>query len=149
MAVLAYNTLEEFRDWWLRCPKIRPPMDTISTYSDSTCVVLYRKGQYQVQMIVCKPHAVIREHSHPNVDSYEFPIGGEGDVTIDGYTWNTRNTKKVVHLAANCVHSAITGPKGGIFLSIQKWTDGVTPKCAGLDSSDLSTAHDWCTKEMI
>lgn len=149
MATLAYNTLEEFRDWWLRCPKIRPPMDAVNIYPDVNTVTLYRKGQYQVQMIVCEPNTVIREHSHPNSDSYEVPVFGEADTILEGYAMNTRGLRKPAAVTANRRHSATVGPRGGIFLSIQKWADGVTPKCVGLDSSDSSTGQDWVVRKTL
>lgn len=141
-----FSTLDEFKDWWLRNRKLRPPVDAVKSYPNINSVVLYRKGQFQVQMIVSGPGALAVEHSHPNVSSYELAMAGEGDITINGKTWNTRNSKEEVYITANMPHSGTAGPCGGIFLSIQKWADGVTPTCVGMDSPNSNTAHEWCVK---
>ena len=141
---MTFETLDQFKDWWLRTRKLRPPTDAMRMYPNINSVVLYRKGQFQVQMIVGDPGVSVAEHGHPNVDSYELAIAGDGDLTVDGETWNTGLLKKEVYIRANVLHSGTAGPNGGIFLSIQKWADGVTPTCVGLDSPDSNTAHDWC-----
>ena len=144
MSKTTFHTLNEFKKWWLRTRKLRPPLDAVHTYPAMNSVTLYRKGQFQVQLIVSAPNTTVKEHTHPNVDSYELAMAGDGDLTIDGKTWNTKGSKEEVYILANCPHGGTAGPNGGIFLSIQKWADGVTPTCVGLDSPGSDTAHDWC-----
>ena len=142
---MKFDTLEDFRDWWLRTRKFRPPVDPLRTYPNATTVVLYRRGQYQVQMVNIAPNTTIREHDHPNIDSYEVTIGGCGDICIWGKTANTldKTLPRIVSLPSGCPHGGRTGPEGGTFLSIQKWRNGVAPTCVGVDSGDNTSAFDW------
>ena len=75
--------------------------------------VQYRDEEFQVQVFLFPPFAIAPEHTHPNVHSYE--VGLSGDL------WFSH------------VHGASIGPKGGMFLSVQQWLNGVKPSCVGKD----------------
>jgi quercetin dioxygenase-like cupin family protein len=147
MAAGQFETLEEFKTWWLRKKPLRPPLSGVYKYPGLTTVTLYRRGQYQVQMVVTEPNVDVAEHCHPNVDSYEMALAGVGDVSIADVLRNTKKMPIFVHIPAGCVHSGKSSPEGGIFLSIQKWLNNVSPTCVGLDSSDATTAATWCVEE--
>lgn len=142
-----FETLEEFKDWWLRKRSLRPPLNSIYKYPGLTTVTLYRRGQYQVQMVSTEPNVAVAEHCHPNVDSYEVALAGMGDVAIAELLRNTKNMPMHVHIPAGCMHGGKSSPQGGIFLSIQKWINNIPPTCVGLDSKDTTTAADWCVEE--
>ena len=48
--------------------------------------VMYKEGQYQVECLNWPPHAIIPEHRHPDIDSYEAV----------SYTHLTLPTKRIV-----------------------------------------------------
>lgn len=145
-----FETLEEFKDWWLRKRPLRPPLNGIYKYPGLTTVTLYRRGQYQVQMVVTEPNVKVTEHCHPNVDSYEVALISApdyGEIVVDGLVYTTQNKVREISVPHGCVHSGKAGTMGGGFLSIQKWLNNVPPTCVGLDSSDATTAATWCVEE--
>jgi hypothetical protein len=93
---------------------------------------------------------IIPEHTHPNVDSFEVYVGGqvrfshqgkwlisEEDLTTPtdigtsirrGVSWRVKPSD---------VHGAMTGPEGGVFMSVQHWLNGVEPHCVAADYSGI------------
>ena len=47
--------------------------------------VMYSEGQYQVECLDWPPHAIIPEHRHPDIDSYEVYIRGKISFSHGGY----------------------------------------------------------------
>lgn len=114
---------------------------------DVTSVTWLREGPYQVQMFIVPPNYIIPEHTHPNVDSYEIMLGGRVVFSKNG-RWVTEdgfevvNTSKppmsprrgcVVRVRPNDKHGGVFGSKGGVFMSVQHWLNGVEPHCVAMD----------------
>jgi hypothetical protein len=127
--------------------KLRPPADAL-LFTDCidgvvTSLVLYREGQFQVEMIVVAPGTGIPEHSHPDVDSYEVAIAGDIAFFIDGIQTGfnrapaangmSRDFGKFVPIPNDAPHYGRSGKLGTIFLSVQQWRDGVAPTHVGLN----------------
>jgi len=142
-----FETLEEFKDWWLRKRTLRVPLDCVHKYPGATTVTLYRRGQYQVQMVYFEPNLEVKEHSHPNIVSYEVGIlrvpKEEFGYAVIGDIEHTSPTKPLF-IDRGVIHGGKSGALGSGFLSIQKWLNNVPPTCVGLDSADDTTADAWC-----
>jgi hypothetical protein len=112
-----------------------------------TC--LYRDGPWQVEMFTYPASASggeIVDHRHPNVDSVEVHVVGDIYFRVNGRQIATRQQYEMTdergrQLAAGQSlrikprdwHGATIGPRGGTFLSLQHWLNGVEPSSVGLD----------------
>tara|TARA_B110000977_G_scaffold182306_1_gene243837 strand:+ start:533 stop:1189 length:657 start_codon:yes stop_codon:yes gene_type:complete len=122
------------------------PVEVVATYKiqDVTAVVWYRKGPFQVEMFVVPPNYIIPEHTHPNVASYEMYVGGDISfshggrwVSEDDLVFVSDASDKrggLIAVETDDLHGGAFGPSGGVFMSIQKWLNGVEPH---------SVAHDY------
>ena len=122
------------------------PDDVVATYKiqDVTAVVWYRSGQFQVEMFIVPPNYVIPEHTHPNVESYEMYLGGDISFSHTGRWISADDLIKVpgtddpkgglIKVRTTDSHGGAFGPRGGVFMSIQHWLNGVEPH---------SVAHDY------
>jgi quercetin dioxygenase-like cupin family protein len=135
-----YDDLLAFATWWTNTKKLAPPVENNATSDSSyTGAVLYRDGQYQVELFTIKPHTKSTPHLHPNVDSYEIFVSGEIDFVINGQEYHCIEGVTVPGLTRiypNYWHTGTTSEKGGSFLSIQKWLNGVEPTSVTLDWAD-------------
>ena len=128
------DDLTEFLEWWLEHkPTCPPAKNAIVQEGDLSGVVLYRKGQFQVELFIVKPNVTIVQHVHPNVDSYEVNLTGDIDFYCDGVL---HTSGKPVRVKTNSWHGGYFGPQGGSFLSIQKWLNGIEPDFVGNDWKD-------------
>ena len=106
--------------------------------------LLYRAGEFQVQMFTVPPDYVIPGHTHPNIDSFEVYVSGqirfshrgrfvfESLETVHGrdpssYVW------RMLRVLPEDLHGAVSGPQGARFISIQRWLNGVLPTCVSAD----------------
>lgn len=123
--------------------KLRPPQDTLMIDHGVTSVVLHREGQYQAELIIVAPNVEIPPHEHPDVDSYEVALAGEIAFFVDGIQTGYRRTPaangmsrdfgKFVPIRSDAPHSGVAGPMGTVFLSVQKWREGVQPTHVGMN----------------
>ena len=132
--------LKDFKKWYLENKQIQTPFDNPIMFIDGISgITLYRKKPFQVQMFICKPNTIIKEHSHPNVDSYELFLWGmtfthKGKTIIDqDMAFKEKNNLPrcsywTLRVKPGDVHGGFSSSKGGSFLSIQKWLNGKTPK---------------------
>jgi hypothetical protein len=146
-----WNTIEEFADWYRdNGYPIRPPFeDPVYVTDISYSYVLYREGQYQAELYLVRPNVTSPEHSHPGVENIIMLWGGNLHTTINGTAAdyskfyekpNDRGTNVLFglyqpKLTEEHTHSISVGAKGGAFLSIEKWPEGVTPN---------SVTINWC-----
>ena len=74
------DVLTEFKDQYVNSDKFNkiqvPFNEPLMFVEDITGLVLYRKGQFQIQLFICVPNCYIPRHRHPNVDSYELFLYG-------------------------------------------------------------------------
>ena len=122
------------------------PVDIVTSYKiqDVTGVVLYRKGSFQVELFIVPPNYIIPEHTHPNVESYEMYLGGDILFSHSGRWVDDEDLLRVrgstdfrgalIKVATDDLHGGVFGPRGGVFMSIQRWLNDVEPH---------SVAHDY------
>ena len=78
---------------------------------------------------------VAPEHTHPNVHSYEVGLSGDLWFSHGGKWIHPKHPAFHFYKKNRCIqvdnvhlHGASVGPKGGIFLSVQQWLNGVKYK---------------------
>jgi quercetin dioxygenase-like cupin family protein len=132
-----FDDLEVFLHWWLNARPINTPADNALIYQkDTHGVVLYRQGQYQVELFTVEPNSEIVPHIHPNVDSYEVFVGGDIKFICDGVEYAEHKLGMPIRVKPNSWHGGKFGKRGGCFLSVQKWLNGVSPTFVGNDWKD-------------
>lgn len=142
----------ENTDCLLSVPSHTGPIVTMA--QDVTALLVCRKEQFQVEMIIVPPNSFIPEHVHPNIDSYEVAVGGgmclsrngnwtvEETLDIKGY-WSPENPNLnherggAIRVKPGDVHGGCFGHEGAVFYSVQHWLNGVKP---------TSVAHDYSGK---
>ena len=133
------DDLKEFKNWYLKNNLINVPYDNPIMFIDGISgITIYRKGQFQVQLFICEPNTLIKEHSHPNIDSYEVFLSGM-EFTHKGKTIINKQmallkrndmprcSKWTLRIKENELHGGQASNKGGTFISIQKWLNNITP----------------------
>ena len=123
---------------------IPPGIVTSYKIQDVTGVVWYRSGEFQVELFIVPANYIIPEHTHPNVESYEMYLGGDilfshsgswvGDDDLLRVRGSTDFRGALIKVATNDLHGGVFGPSGGVFMSIQRWLNGV---------EQHSVAHDY------
>jgi hypothetical protein len=134
---MEYCELTAFLHFWLMTkPLLVPKDDSLDFSGNLSGLVLYRSGQYQVQLFIIQEHAVIKPHVHPNVDSYEVTVSGKVAFEVNGFRHENRSLWDHVRVLPTDVHTAYIGEGGGSFISVQKWLNGVKPTTVGHDWAD-------------
>lgn len=142
----AQDDLTGFLHWWLKKRPFRPPLDnSINHNGVISGTVLYRQPPYQVQLFIVPPNSEIKSHIHPDVDSYEVYMTGDIKFWSDDVLYETTNPGMFIRVHPQSPHGGDFGEKGGCFLSVQKWLNGVEPTSVGnnwddKDSNRVGTA---------
>jgi hypothetical protein len=132
-----FDDLEAFLHWWWAIRPINTPSDASLVHQKDTYgVVLYRQAPYQVELFNVKPNSEIVPHLHPNVDSFEVYIGGDIKFMCNGVAFDQTVLGAKIRVLPNSWHGGLFGEKGGCFLSVQKWLNGVPPSFVGNDWKD-------------
>ena len=109
-------------------------------FGDATCFVIDRQPPFQAELCVFPPHAIVPPHVHPDVDSIEYWVCGEGELLVEGVNSQTRlpdfmrkivETQCGVRIKPDAVHYGYAGVTGATFLSMQKWLNGIEPDHVG------------------
>ena len=132
------DVLEEFLRWWLQNRVICPPLDNSLTHvKDTYGVVLYRQGPFQVELFNVKPNSEIVPHLHPNVDSFEVFLTGDIHFMCNGeWSYEQKLGESITRVKPDSWHGGLFGERGGCFLSVQHWLNGVPPTFVGNDWVD-------------
>lgn len=144
-----FSNLMGFARWFLEQPVAawRPPNNGAFQYlfGDLTIsgMVLCRIPPYQVELFTGVGPGRVTEHTHPNVDSIEYALSGEVTFSLEGEIFLDNgklagdgafdSCGAMLRVRPNRWHGATVGPRGGVFLSIQKWLNGVEPSSVGTD----------------
>jgi quercetin dioxygenase-like cupin family protein len=132
-----FDDLEFFLNYWLSSRPLFPPETTPTNQNGNLSgVVLYRDNEYQVQLFIVKPNSVIEPHIHPNVDSFEVYVSGDIRFMCDDIWYDEPQSGQVIRVKPNSYHGGEFGERGGCFLSVQKWLNGVPPTSVGDDWHD-------------
>jgi hypothetical protein len=108
--------------------------------------LLFRQGQFQVQMFTVPPHYIIPAHTHPDVDSFEVYIDGPIKFSHRGsFVFETAETVvppdpssfgwRMLRVNPEDRHGAVTGAASARFISIQRWLNEVPPSCVAANYS--------------
>jgi hypothetical protein len=142
------DPLEGFMEWFFQTvPALGavPLMKAVHMVEGVTAVTWYRDDVFQVQMFAVPPHTIIPEHVHPNVDSFEVYVGGTIRFAKNGQfvsneadeaegRWGTAKLRgKIIRVLPTDRHGSVVGEGGGVFLSVQRWLNGVKPHCVAAD----------------
>jgi hypothetical protein len=126
-------------------PLLQPPSDNfVAIYSPGVFgSVLYREGQFQVELFMVTPNFHIPPHAHDNVDSYEVQLQGMSfyhevaEQLIpehkEIYDDIASKTGSFIRVKPDHLHWADAGKEGGMFISVQHWLNGVKPSSVGKD----------------
>lgn len=147
-----FPNLAAFARWVFEQPfsSFRAPATPVTHYTNPpkgalvTGVVLHREAPYQVELISVAPSTdgtLLPDHRHPNVDSIEAYVSGALGFTIRGAVvassdptrWAADKPGSVVRVRPTDIHGAYVGAEGAVFLSVQRWLNGVEPSSVGLD----------------
>ena len=133
------DDLKEFKNWYLVVSRTTVPYNNPIMFIDGISgVTIYRKEQFQVQLFICEPNVIIKEHSHPNIDSYEMFLWGM-EFTHKGKTIINKQmalleknnmprcSNWTLRIKQNELHGGQSSNKGGAFISIQKWLNNIKP----------------------
>src|SRR3569833_887532 len=137
-----------------------PVVGAVSTIENVTSILLYRRGQFQVQMFAVPGGTVIPEHTQPNVDSIEVYVGGNIRFSHSGkylypadklFAMNgplglASRRGMTIRVRPNDLHGGAFGEGGGVFLSVQHWLNGVKPHCVAADYSGVTMGKDHLSK---
>lgn len=139
------DVLHQFLLYWLKNRDFSPPVDDVVTHfhGKASGSVLYRKGSFQVQLFTVAPNVEIPDHIHPNMDSYEVHVGGDIAFRLNGsYELEQMpGLAGVTRVLPNAFHGGSFGKRGGLFLSVQHWLNGVAPSSAGEDLTFLEPSE--------
>lgn len=113
--------------------KISPwltPDDSLSFIDGTHGYTLHREGQFQAQLFTLSPNVVVPNHIHPNVRSFEVVIRGITFRLFDETLLTPDDTHligRAVYVGNNDWHGGFSSNKGGAFLSVQEWLNGIKP----------------------
>jgi len=135
--VIEFCELTSFLHFWLNFKPLRPPLDNALDFSGSLSgLVLYRSGQYQVQLFLLHENCEIKTHCHPNCDSYELAVSGKVAFEVNEHRHEDRALWDAIRVFPHDDHTAYVGAGGGAFISVQHWLNGVKPSSVGWDWHD-------------
>ena len=135
--VMEFCELTSFLHFWITFKPLKPPLVDALDFSGSLSgLVLYRSGQYQVQLFLLQENCEIKSHCHPNVDSYELAVSGKVAFEVDGNRHEDRALWDAVRVYPTDEHTAYIGAGGGAFISVQHWLNGIQPSSVGWDWQD-------------
>jgi len=143
-----WETAKEFKDWWMTERIIRPPYKDFLFLTDiATCFVMYRSGQYQVELVLGYPNKTAAPHAHPHMDIEFIYLAGDmypfrQDVkeAEGSKPFQKENPETGAHMLfgynftanRNEVHGVETAQYGGATLNFEKWYDR-TPTSVVID----------------
>lgn len=110
----AWDSLHALKDWYLeqRMPMIIPEGSPVYVTNNATAIVLFRRGNFQVELYITHGEEVLSDHSHPRMEVLTMPIGG-----CDNNIWGVFSPV----LVEGQSHSAAFDEGGLVFLTFEKW----------------------------
>jgi hypothetical protein len=156
-----WDSIEEFAKWYEESgyPICPPQHNAIFRTNNASALVLFREGQFQVELYIGDADSVTPEHSHPGVESIIVYLSGEGRTSINSITEKYREPaeydkvnpdgtsvlfKLAMRINPQDTHGLVTGSKGFAFYSIEKWDDSLTPTSVTIEWEGETTGdlHD-------
>jgi hypothetical protein len=112
-----WKDVTEFADWYMsvKMPLMLPVGSPVYVTNNATAFVMFKKGQYQVEMYIVYGKSMTSNHSHPGMDVITMQIGN-----MNSSIWGMYSPV----LESGQSHSAdFTGADGAVFLTFEKWED--------------------------
>jgi hypothetical protein len=154
-----HRSLADFARWFLKQPigALRPPLEPIWRFvlgsgAEVYGCCIFRAAPYQVEMFTfpATPGRIgwreVPMHRHPNVDSLEHHLVGDISFVLNGKRVASdeqisevdedgaqRLTGAQLRIRPKDLHGGTVGPRGGVFLSLQRWPLGTVPTSIVLD----------------
>jgi hypothetical protein len=129
-----WTSVEDFAKWYkINKFPIRPPQeDPVYVTEISMSYVLFREGQYQAELYLVKPNTGSPDHSHPGVENIITLWGGDIGLRANGIDYGMMLNAPLFGMQCDPIRNGSThalecGPRGGAFLSLEKWDDGLKP----------------------
>ena len=126
-------------------PISTPPVNNLTFMEGYVGYTVHRYKQFQTQLFIGQPNAVVPDHIHPNVDSFEVYISGMTFRHSDEIVATPKTTKpgEAIYVAHNDWHGGWAGPDGGCFLSVQQWLNNTKPTSVERDweGETMGTIH--------
>ena len=128
------DELQAFAERWLNTGGSLCGAHSLTAADGSMVACLYRDGAYQVELCTTPAGMVIPEHIHPHADTIEVSVAGALRLTVNGVdAFEGMSDEAVARVSKwrglrinhNDWHGTTVGAPGAMFLSIQKWLDGV------------------------
>ena len=132
------KNVKEFKEWWEKAGRpIKPPFEHPIHITDMAyALTIYREGQYQIELYICKPNTQTQVHSHPGIESLSVYLAGNLTFAKDGgefvdlsqYQYEREDgahwlLNKSVEAIDGNNHALKVNEEGGSFLLFQKWHD--------------------------
>ena len=139
------SSLIEYAHWFLgqKIESLRP----VEIYNGGSfaTTILHREPPFQAEMAIMWPFENgFGNHRHPNIDAYECFLFGEIPFIVNGNRVaepvKEFLPRLVVKVDAEDWHTVDSMPKGGSFLSLQRWRPGsrMTSVCMDWEGVPLS-----------
>lgn len=116
----------EGRDYWMR---ERSLGCTENSLTGGKLELLSSTKHFQIERVIHGPNEIIPMHRHPACDSYEFPLWGAGELWLGHHKIELDDRVTPwgkISIPHNRWHGGKGTERGGAFLSVQFWPDGVT-----------------------
>ncbi len=132
------DNITQFMEMWLSWTHrgVKPPIDALMSVGGNRGIVLFRDGNFQVQLFICDPNTEIPDHGHPNIRGFAmylsgdlyFRRNGEFTITPELIAETEAKGKTLLGLIGRInpgeTHGATVGPRGAAFLAIEEWITG-------------------------
>lgn len=130
-----FGNVETFARAWMAKRIWRPPFaNAIHTTEIAHSLVIFRTGQYQVELYISKPNTQTPMHSHPDVESITVYLTGNLSFSRDGVNFSDnsmyqRPKENGAHALLwtraeenkGAPHMLRVGDQGGAILVFEKW----------------------------
>lgn len=119
------SIIKDGKDLWRYCECL----ESITDERKVTTELVYRSNNYQIERVILPPYVKVPLHRHPNVDSYEFPLWGAGDIVIGHRKFFTKEEIapwKPCFVSRKTWHAGYGYERESAFLSVQYWTIPIT-----------------------
>lgn len=113
-----WNSLEDFVDWYMasKMPIIIPEDSQVYVNENSTSIVFFRHGNFQVELYITFPGTYVEPHFHPGMEIITMQIGKMNKNII----WGSCSDK----LIPGKYHEAdFRSEKGCVFFTFERWFD--------------------------
>lgn len=153
-----WKDVEEFKNWWIIKKPWRPPFKDAMYFTEMVVsLVIYRHGNFQIELNIGRPNTEAPYHKHPNVDSLFMYLTGDFYFGVDNIIRERMKENQIanpkipdVHILlgvceniGGASHNLVIREHGCSYLSFEHWKNGITPTgvTANWDGETVGTEH--------